>query len=99
MSFPELQTSDYRHREEDDDNVRCDVEGRVGEPHGELVDAACGLLSPESLYRYAGEDAAKYCPDGVADYYSKDAPARESELPRGKYAVVLQQDRNLRQSE
>lgn len=99
MSFSELQASDYGHREEDNDNVRDDVEGCVGEPHGELVDATRGFLGPESLYWYAGEDATEDCPDGVADDYAEDAPAGESEFARGEDSMVLQEDRALCQSE
>lgn len=99
LSVSKLQTSDHGHREENDDKVRYDVDGRVGEPHGELIDAACGLLSPESLYRYAREDAAEDGPDGVANDYGKHAPAQEPKLSGRKHSMVLKEDRALGQSE
>ena len=71
MSATELQPPDHGHREDDDGQVRGDVDGGVGEPHGELVDAASGFLGPESVHRYTGEDAAEDGPEAVADHYRK----------------------------
>ena len=71
MSIAELQPSDHGHWEDDDGEVRCDVDGGVGEPHGELVDAARRLVGPESVHWYAVEDAAEDCPEGIANYHRK----------------------------
>ena len=93
-----MQTPDHGHWKDDYSEVGCDVNGGVRKPHGELVDTACALLCPEGLYWYTSKDTAKDRPDGVADDYGKDAPARDLEFSCREHSVVLQQDRALRQA-
>lgn len=90
MSLSELQTPDDWHGEEDNGEVGRDVDGGIGEPHSELVDALSPLLGPESLHWHAGEDAAEDCPDGVANDEGEKSPARELELSRREDSVILQ---------
>lgn len=92
LSFSELQTPDDWHGKENYGEVGRDIDGGIGEPHGELVDAMSLLFGPEGLHWHAGEDAAKDCPDGVANDDSEETPACELEFARREHSVVLEKD-------
>lgn len=69
LARPGLQVDDNRERENVEEDVGADVEGRVGVPVAGRVAMSCGVKSglPEGAQWGAGCDDCAECPEAVGD--------------------------------
>ena len=85
----QVQTPNDRHGKNDDCEVRYDIQSRIREPHGKLVDTSSRFVRPECSNRNTSEDVAKHCPRGVYAHNSNNGPASNLKWPRWEYTAIL----------
>lgn len=99
LSPRKVQTPDDRHRENDDGEIRQDVDGRIGKPHRKLIDARRRFLGPESPHGHASKYATENRPDSVCDDDAHDGPRSDVELFHGEDASVLKKNSGFGQAQ
>lgn len=99
MPFAQVELPDNWYREENDCEIRDDIDGGVGEPDGELIKAGSLLMCPESSHGYTHEDTGEDCPDSVADDNGHCNPVCDLERLGREDTSVLEKHRSLGQAE
>ena len=99
LPFAQVELPDNWYREENDCEIRDDIDGGVGEPDGELIKAGSLLMCPESSHGYTHEDTGEDRPDSVADDNGHCNPVCNLERLGREDASVLEKHRSLGQAE